>query len=173
MAWDWPGAPCIIRTPHYTNDCQCGRYFAGYCEAPPFYLFPGLDTAQPLSWVWLGNPHYLLAQQFAPSCRWLFAEFFMPTFPDNYLSFIIEPSVINPTTHADVVLRAKNDGGVFVMEWENRLSQRIALANLPLRSEQFQFFADNWTPISATPPFDTPPAGGCVVVPIWDHCDYP
>lgn len=173
MAWDWPGAPCNFTIPHYTNDCQCGRYYAGNCESPPFYHFPGLDGSQVLSWGWLLTPQFLLAQQFKPHCEWLYLAVLLPDLPDRYIYFTIQPSIINPTTHADVVLRVVNDGGLFKMEWENRLSQRIALANLPLRSEEFQFFADGWTCIHCAAPYDSPPVGGCLIVPVADHCDYP
>ena len=173
MAFDWPGAPCLFRRPHYTNDCQCRGYFFGHCESPPHYLFPGLSGSQVLSWAWLLNTQHLLAQQYQPTCHWLFTEVLLPDLPDRYIYFRIEPSIVNPTTHADVVLVVRNDGGLFTMEWENRLSQRIALANPPYRSETFEFFANNWTCIHCVYPVNDPPVGGCVVTPEWDYCQYP
>ena len=173
MAWDWPGAPCNITTPHYTNNCQCGKYFAGHCEVPPFYYFPGLPSQPSADWDFLETPFFLRANQFQPTCYWVAGIPATPASPNKLIFFRIETSIINPTTHADVVLEVYLGYVLITIRWENRLSQRIALANLPLRSEDFTFFANNWTCLNCPAPFDAPPVGGCVVIPIWDHCDYP
>lgn len=173
MAWDWPGAPCNFAFPHYTNDCRCGRYFYGFCEAPPFYNFPGLPTQPAESWAWLEDQRFLRANQFAPTCFWAGGIPATPATPNKLIFFRIETSIINPLTHADVVLEVRLEYVLITINWENRLSQRIALANLPYRSEAFQFFPNNWTPINAPAPFDAAPVGGCIITPVYDHCDYP
>ena len=173
MSADWPGAPCNFSFPHYTNACQCGRFFAGYCEPAPFYFFRGL-LPQPVEyWEWLEDEYFLRANQFAPTCFWVAGIAATPQTPNKLIFFRIEPNASDPENYADVVLEVRLEYVLITINWENRLLQRIDMANLPPRPEEFDFGPDNWTPINAPSPFDGAPFSGIVINPLYDHCDYP